>query len=93
MLSSGAAGDEAPLFYAFETALLELQGIAPELAACAACGEGLDPPGCRFSPAAGGAVCGACAGADDRPLASETLAALRSLGCSGKMKSMRPSSS
>lgn len=89
MLSSGAAGDEAPLFYAFETALLELQGIAPELAACAACGGSLEPPGSRFSPAAGGAVCGGCAGADDRPLAPETLAALRSLGGAAPERSSR----
>ncbi|MBK6897862.1 MAG: DNA repair protein RecO [bacterium] len=92
MLSSCAAGDEAPLFYAFETALLELQGIAPELAACAACGGGLEAPGCRFSPAAGGAVCGACAGADDRPLAPETLAALRSLGGAAPERSSRRTS-
>jgi DNA repair protein RecO (recombination protein O) len=85
VLSSAAAGAEAPLFYAFELALLRLQGTAPVLDRCVSC-EG-DPAGAgaglRFSPAAGGVVCGRCAAADPppggRPLAAGVLAALRGL--------------
>ena len=66
VLSSDDAGAEAPLFYAFELALLRLQGTAPVLDRCVSC-DG-DPAragtGLRFSPAAGGVVCGGCVAAD-----------------------------
>jgi len=85
VLSSDDAGAEAPLFYAFELALLRLQGTAPVLDRCVSC-DG-DPAragtGLRFSPAAGGVVCGDCVAADPenggRPLAAGVLAAMRGL--------------
>jgi len=85
VLSSDAAGVEAPLFYAFELALLRLQGTAPVLSRCVVCGKDLAAvkTGMRFSPAGGGAVCGECSAADPehegRPLGAGVLAALHGL--------------
>lgn len=100
VLSSDEAGAEAPLFYAFELALLRLQGTAPVLDRCVSCDR--DPTdagaGLRFAPAAGGVVCGACAAANPehggRPLAAGVFAAMRSLtaaGGSSTALSRRPS--
>jgi DNA repair protein RecO (recombination protein O) len=63
LLNEQAAGAvQAPLgrsaALAFRLKLLIAAGLAPELGACAACGEGEHLVG--FSGAAGGVVCGAC---------------------------------
>jgi DNA repair protein RecO len=90
MLSSAPPGRCAALFYAFELGLLRLHGLLPVLDECAVCGAPLLLPGAagaRFSPAAGGAVCGRCAAGgkaeDGRPLAEESLAALRFCAAAG----------
>jgi len=54
---------------AFRLKLLLAAGLAPQLAACATCGEGDHITG--FSPAAGGVVCAACE-AGSFPLDAET---------------------
>jgi DNA repair protein RecO (recombination protein O) len=81
VLSCAGPGREAALFYAFETALLELLGTGPELAGCVHCGRDRDDlagGGLWFSPAGGGLVCGDCARAQGvagaRPLTAESLA-------------------
>ncbi|MHB8078651.1 MAG: DNA repair protein RecO [Candidatus Krumholzibacteriia bacterium] len=86
MLSCAPREGAARLFYAFELALLQLHGLAPVLEGCAACDSSLPRAAgaaVRFSPAAGGVICGACAaagrGRDGRPLAWETLVGLREL--------------
>lgn len=83
VLSSAGAGDEAPLFYAFELALLQVQGAAPVLDRCALCGLVLDGTGAgaRFAPPSGGTICGRCAepDADARPVSAGLLARLRAL--------------
>ena len=86
MLSCAPREGAARLFYAFELALLQLHGLAPVLEGCAACDSPLPrAPGAtaRFSPVAGGVICGDCAaagrGRDGRSLAWETLAGLRAL--------------
>ena len=61
-----AAGRERAL--AFRAKLALAAGFAPELAACAACGEAEDLSG--FSPAAGGVVCASCE-AGSFPLSQE----------------------
>jgi DNA repair protein RecO (recombination protein O) len=82
ILSSAVAGSEAAVYCAFEVALLDLQGIRPQLAACVQCERTLAevvPEGTWLDPAAGGLVCGSCraraAAVTARPLAVETLAA------------------
>ncbi|HTR89951.1 MAG TPA: DNA repair protein RecO [Solirubrobacteraceae bacterium] len=60
--AGGAAGDPAggarPGALAFRLKLMHAAGLAPQLGACASCGE---PEGLvGFSGAAGGVVCGAC---------------------------------
>lgn len=82
VLSCADAGTEAALFYAFELALLDLQGVRPFLEACTQCGRALaDVSGGALwlSPAAGGLVCAECATggglAGARPLSNRTLAA------------------
>jgi DNA repair protein RecO (recombination protein O) len=77
---------------AFRAKLLLAAGFAPELAACASCGEAEELSG--FSPAAGGVVCSSCeagsfplgeeahsflAGAIGRPLAEAPHASERAL--------------
>lgn len=87
VLSSAGAGGEAPLFYAFELALLRVQGAAPILDRCAVCDRDLDGPGTavRFAPESGGTVCGRCAGPGStaRPVAAGLLARLRALAGDG----------
>ncbi len=75
VLSCAGAGAEAPLFFAFEVALLEILGLRPQLAVCTRCGRSvalLNGGGHWWSPAAGGLVCAGCAAAGDvagaRPL-------------------------
>ena len=63
MLSCATFGSAAPLFYAFELALLVCLGMAPELQRCTGCGcDGAeaDRSPFWFSPASGGLVCGRC---------------------------------
>lgn len=84
MLSSCGQGGEAPLFYAFELGLLELQGVAPALDRCSACGRGVGGGGgLRFAAAGGGVVCRSCRDAGEgrggRPLDAAVLEALRGL--------------
>ncbi len=86
VLSSAVAGSEAVAYYAFEVALLDLQGIRPQLSACVQCERMLAevvPEGTWLDPAAGGLVCGTCrlrvAATAARPLAAETLAAWPSI--------------
>jgi DNA repair protein RecO (recombination protein O) len=59
---------------AFRLKLLVAAGLAPELSACASCGETEHLT--SFSGAAGGVVCGACEGAAF-PLAEESYAFMR----------------
>jgi DNA repair protein RecO (recombination protein O) len=82
VLSSAVAGGEAAAYCAFELALLDLQGIRPQLAACLQCERALAEvvlEGIWLDPAAGGLMCGPCRGrtaaAAARPLTPETLAA------------------
>jgi DNA repair protein RecO (recombination protein O) len=82
VLSSALAGGESAIYCAFELALLDLQGIRPQLAACVQCERplaGILADGTWLDPAAGGLVCGVCrlrtAAAAARPLTSESLAA------------------
>lgn len=62
LLDAGAAGDRSHATYAnqlaFRLKLLLAAGLAPQLAACAACGEADHLAG--FSGSAGGVVCTAC---------------------------------
>jgi DNA repair protein RecO (recombination protein O) len=81
VLSSAVAGSELAVYCAFEVALLDLQGIRPQLGACVQCERTLAevvPEGTWLDPAAGGLVCGFCrartAAAAARPLTAETLA-------------------
>ncbi len=90
VLSCAAPGGGASLFYAFELALLDLQGLAPALDSCATCAGGLTDRGAaglRFSPEAGGVVCPVCSaagsGRDGRWLQGTVLAALRDLAATG----------
>jgi DNA repair protein RecO (recombination protein O) len=81
VLSSAPAGAEAPLFYALELTLLDLQGLAPVLHACTHCGaDSAGQEGLRFSAEDGGVVCRRCVGADGvkagRSLSREAVAAL-----------------
>ncbi|HOX26642.1 MAG TPA: DNA repair protein RecO [Candidatus Krumholzibacteria bacterium] len=82
VLSCADAGCEAALFYAFEAALLDLQGIRPLLEACTQCGRARSRLADRalwLSPAAGGVICAECAAggaaAGARPLSEAALAA------------------
>ena len=86
VLSSSGVGDEAPLFYAFELALLHVQGAAPILDRCALCERDLDGVGTRFAPAGGGTVCRDCAGRgdEDRPVSAALLAHLRAFAGDGE---------
>ncbi|MBU0741001.1 DNA repair protein RecO [bacterium] len=100
VLSSQVAGGEAPLFYAFELALLRLQGTAPVLSRCVACDQDLSEvrTGMRFSPAGGGAICGACVATDPegggRPLGAGVLAVMRKLtGADGPVAALNRRSS
>ncbi len=93
VLSCAAPGSEASLYYAFELALLELQGVGPALDACIGCGRNVsdERPVCWFDPAGGGVVCSRCGtrstGGTARTLAPEVLATLRGLaeGSAGKL--------
>jgi len=86
VLSCADRGHEAALFYAFEVALLDLQGIRPQLESCTQCQNDQDQVlggALWLSPAAGGLVCGDCAHgealAGARPLSAETLSVWTSL--------------
>ena len=57
-LSSGAA--RSGRLRAFELLALEAAGLAPELSACARCGEEVPPGRATFDPDAGGLVCKNC---------------------------------
>jgi DNA repair protein RecO (recombination protein O) len=57
LLDDGAGGGRADAL-AFRLKLMLAAGLAPQLGACAGCGERDHLAG--FSPAAGGVVCGAC---------------------------------
>jgi DNA repair protein RecO (recombination protein O) len=81
VLSCADAGREAALYYAFETALLDLQGVRPLLEACTQCGRdqtAVSGGALWLSPAAGGLVCAGCAHdgavAGARPLSEAALA-------------------
>ena len=58
LLDAEAGAATAAQSLAFRAKLLLAAGFAPELAACASCGEGEHLSG--FSPAAGGVVCSSC---------------------------------
>jgi DNA repair protein RecO (recombination protein O) len=82
VLSSAVAGSESAVYCAFEVALLEWQGIRPQLGACVQCERTLATvldDGTWLDPAAGGLVCGVCrvrtAAAGARPLTAPMLAA------------------
>lgn len=81
VLSCANAGGETALFYAFEVALLDLQGVRPLLEVCTQCGRDRNQLADRalwLSPAAGGVICAECAArgmaAGARPLTAEALA-------------------
>ncbi|MBM4131724.1 DNA repair protein RecO [bacterium] len=99
MLSSPAGPDPALAFFAFEWELLDRHGLAPELARCCACGQGVAAVAGatrRFSAAEGGLMCGACArgGADEgcRPLGDAALALLAALADGGLAAARRTAS-
>lgn len=82
VLSCAEAAVDAAVFYAFEVALLGVQGIRPRLDGCTRCDRHLGElagGALWLSPASGGLVCAGCADgealAGARPLSSETLAA------------------
>lgn len=93
VLSSAPPARAVGCFYAFELSLLDLQGVGPELGACAVCGGDLGGQAGQvggalgFAAAAGGVLCSSCvaggSGGVGRPLARETLAALRALPTDG----------
>jgi DNA repair protein RecO (recombination protein O) len=58
---TGAAPEIDPLVLSFQLKLLWLSGYLPHLTSCAECGAA-DATLVGYSPRAGGAVCGACAG-------------------------------
>lgn len=66
-----------PLALSFQLKLLWVAGFMPHLATCVECGS--DDELVAFAPAAGGAVCRACAGGGALVLAPEGLAAIRRL--------------
>jgi DNA repair protein RecO (recombination protein O) len=69
---------------ALELLALETAGLAPELKACARCGEDLEPGRIAFSPDAGGLLCANCArGAHALVLPSGPRAALWQLRWGG----------
>lgn len=59
-----AIGDLRSLVATFLVKGMAMQGYRPQLAACACCAAATDREDVRFSLAAGGVVCPACAGAD-----------------------------
>lgn len=59
-LSAGAA--TSARLRALELAALEVAGLAPELSACARCGEAVPPGRAPFDPDAGGLTCPRCSG-------------------------------
>ncbi len=92
LLDAGAGGGRSGAL-AFRLKLMLAAGLAPQLGACAGCGEREHLSG--FSPAAGGIVCGACEAASfpldrdayrfmidalGRPLAEATQAPEQALG-------------
>ncbi len=86
VLSCAPTAGEAATFYAFELALLRLQGTAPELTACCGCNETQPPRSdrpLRFDPASGGLVCPRCLDAEtaagSRQLTVDARAALLAL--------------
>ncbi|MBC8424186.1 DNA repair protein RecO [bacterium] len=85
VLSSTGVGVEAPLFYAFELALLRVQGTEPVLDRCVVCDDDLGEPrvGLRFAVDGGGVMCGRCAaGAEHteaRPLSADLLTRMKAL--------------
>lgn len=78
-LDSGATIDLT--LRAYELHLLDALGYRPQLHVCAACGELLTETTDRFSPAAGGAICGRCANTDrqSQPMSLATFKLLRYL--------------
>jgi DNA repair protein RecO (recombination protein O) len=82
VLSCADTGGEVALYYAFEAALLDLQGVRPLLDTCTRCGRDrahLRDNALWLDPASGGLVCATCAAgggaAGARPLTPATLAA------------------
>jgi len=80
VLSCADTGREAALYYAFEIALLDLQGVRPQLEDCTQCARDRDDlagGALWLSPAAGGLVCADCAtgggAAGARPLTDAAL--------------------
>ncbi|MCS6939415.1 MAG: DNA repair protein RecO [Roseiflexus sp.] len=65
-LDAGASVDLT--LRAYELHLLDALGYRPQLHECASCGAVLTEATNRFSPAAGGALCPQCAGADRQAL-------------------------
>lgn len=65
----------------FELHLLDAMGFRPELSRCLECGEGIEPDGNAFSPAAGGVVCPSCSHAalGARRISPDALKVLRHL--------------
>ncbi len=73
--------DLRALVVAFLVKGMAMQGYRPQLAACACCASATDPGDVRFSLAAGGVVCPACAGADTSvvPVAADVPVAIDAL--------------
>jgi DNA repair protein RecO len=65
----------------FELHLLDASGFRPELARCLECGAEIEPAGNSYSPAAGGALCPACASGTlgARSISADALKVLRHL--------------
>ncbi|MCE5191531.1 MAG: DNA repair protein RecO [Actinomycetia bacterium] len=63
-METAEIGDLRALVVAFLVKGMAMQGYRPQLAACACCAGPTDPDDVRFSLAAGGVVCAACASAD-----------------------------
>jgi DNA repair protein RecO (recombination protein O) len=65
-----------PLVLSFQLKLLWLSGYLPHLTSCAECGS--EGPLVGYSPRAGGAVCGNCAG-ESLPLSNDGIAGIEGL--------------
>jgi DNA repair protein RecO (recombination protein O) len=65
-----------PLVLSFQLKLLWLSGYLPHLTSCAECGS--ERPLVGYSPRAGGAVCGNCAG-ESLPLSNDGIAGIEGL--------------
>ena len=85
-LADLGGGNQGMRLARYECVLFAELGYSPSLDACSGCGTARDAGAVNFSALAGGILCPRCARSqpDSRPLADETLRALRELSASGE---------